>query len=119
MDSVEANAAFARKYQFPYSLLSGTDGQVCRAYGACTEAGEIKRNTVIVGPDSKIRHIFADVKPEGHVETVLAFLEAAATAVAPTKAQRPQINIMGGQAPSKKGAQEKMDDQQHVENGAL
>jgi cyanobactin maturation PatA/PatG family protease len=119
MDSVEANAAFARKYQFPYPLLSDASGQVCRTYGACSEAGEIRRNTVIIGPDGKIRHIFEDVKPEGHVETVLAFLEAAAMAVAPTRDQTPKINLKGKVNSPKKGAQAKMDDQQHVDNGAV
>jgi cyanobactin maturation PatA/PatG family protease len=119
MDSVEANAAFAQKYQFPYPLLSDSGGQVCRAYDTCTEAGEIRRNTVIIGPDRNIEHFFEDVQPEGHVETVLAFLEAAAMTVAPTKDQRPQINLKGGQHAPRKGAQAKMDEQQHIENGAV
>jgi alkyl hydroperoxide reductase subunit AhpC len=108
LDSVEANAAFARKYQFPYPLLSDTGGQVCRAYGTCAEAGEIRRNTVIIGPDGQIRRIFEDVKLEGHVETVLTFLEAAAMTGGPTGDQKLQINRKGGQDIPKKGAQKWM-----------
>ncbi len=119
MDPEEANAAFARKYQFPYPLLSDIDGQVCRAYDTCSKAGEIRRNTVIIGPDGQIRHIFEDVKPEGHVETVLAYLKATATAVARTKYRPSQINLNGEQNFPRKGVQAKMNEQQHVENGTV
>jgi cyanobactin maturation PatA/PatG family protease len=118
MDSIEANAAFARKYRFPYRLLSDTSGQVCRAYGACSEAGEIRRNTIVIGPDSRIRRIFEDVKPEGHVETVLAFLKAAAMAGAP-RYQPPHVNLRERQNLSTKGGQTRMKDQQQAENGAV
>jgi cyanobactin maturation PatA/PatG family protease len=119
MDSVEANAAFARKYQFPYPLLSDSGGQVCRAFGACSEAGEIRRNTVVIGPDGKIRHIFEDVRPEGHVETVLAFLKAALKAAALTETQSSQVNLNGDRSIPRKGVQAYMNDQLHVENGTV
>jgi cyanobactin maturation PatA/PatG family protease len=119
MDPVEANAAFARKYRFPYPLLSDTDGQVCRAYSSCSETGETMRNTIIVGPDGKIRQIFKNVKREGHIETVIAFLESEATAVTSTRDQRPQINLVEGEDPSREGVQEKMDDQQGIENSTV
>jgi len=37
----------------------------------------IARTTFIIGPDGKIQHIFAKVKPEGHAEEVLAYLKEA------------------------------------------
>jgi thioredoxin-dependent peroxiredoxin len=35
----------------------------------------IARTTFIIGPDGKIQHIFAKVKPEGHADEVLAYLK--------------------------------------------
>ncbi len=118
-DPVEVNATFAQKYRFPFPLLSDTGGQVCRAYGSCTESGEVTRNTFIVSPDGKIRHIFEDVEPEGHAEAVLALLEAEAAAVSRKRDSVPGSKLVEGQGPSAKGRQEKMDDQQHIENGAV
>ena len=34
-DPVEANAAFAARFGFPFPLLSDADRQTCLAYGAC------------------------------------------------------------------------------------
>jgi cyanobactin maturation PatA/PatG family protease len=116
MDSVEANAAFAEKYQFPYPLLSDIDGQVCRAYGVYTEDGEIRRNTFVIGPDGKIQHIFFDVKPEDHVEIVMDFLKAAEMKAMPPGNQTAQIRSRGNIDSPKKGGQTKMDDQKYVEN---
>lgn len=36
----------------------------------------IARTTFIIGPDSRIQHIFPKVKAEGHAEEVLAYLKA-------------------------------------------
>jgi peroxiredoxin len=34
----------------------------------------IARTTFVIGPDGKIKHIFNNVKPEGHAEQVLDYL---------------------------------------------
>ena len=46
-DSVEANAAFARKFEFNFPLLSDTDRKLGIAYGAADDAkaGSAKRKT--------------------------------------------------------------------------
>jgi len=38
----------------------------------------IARTTFIIDPDGKIKHIFNNVKAEGHAEEVLAYLKGAA-----------------------------------------
>jgi peroxiredoxin Q/BCP len=38
----------------------------------------IARTTFVIGPDGKIKHIFNNVKAEGHAEEVLAYLKGAA-----------------------------------------
>jgi peroxiredoxin Q/BCP len=37
----------------------------------------VARTTFIIGPEGKIRHIFRQVKPEGHAEEVLEYLKEA------------------------------------------
>jgi len=37
----------------------------------------IARTTFVIGPDGKIKHIFNNVKPEGHAEQVLEYLKSA------------------------------------------
>lgn len=85
---MEANEAFASKYQFPYPLLSDLDGAVCQSYGSCSPAGtgRAKRDTIIIDSEGKVQRIFRNVIPEGHIDEVLAFLDTAA-AVATGKKQ--------------------------------
>jgi cyanobactin maturation PatA/PatG family protease len=117
-DTVAANAAFAHKYQFPFPLLSDTTGEVCRAYGACAGApGEAaRRMTFVIGPDRIIRRVYEQVHPEGHIETVLAFLKAAAHPVKPdvlSTGTTPQPHLGGGRQYLWKGAQQTMVEQQN------
>ena len=37
----------------------------------------VARTTFLIGPDSKIEHVFEAVKPDGHAEEVLAYVKAA------------------------------------------
>ena len=75
-DSIEANAAFAQKYDLPFPLLSDTTGEVCRAYGACDSSSphRARRNTYVMDPEGVILRIYDDVDPENQAEMVLAFL---------------------------------------------
>jgi len=36
----------------------------------------IARTTFVIGPDGRIRHIFENVKAQGHAEEVLEYLKA-------------------------------------------
>lgn len=116
MDTVEANAAFAQKYQFPYPLLSDTDGTVCRAYDTCPESGSgrVKRNTYVIGPNGKIRRVYKNVTPEGHIDEVLAFLTASDSPDQVTHTSYPEESNSSG-----KGEKVIMDEEvvHKVENG--
>jgi len=70
------------KLNFP--ILGDADKKVCNAYGVIQEKNMygkkvmgVARTTFIIGPDGKIKHIFAKVKPEGHAAEVLAWLKEA------------------------------------------
>ena len=75
-DSVEANAAFAQRYRFPFPLLSDTTYQVCRAYGVCDSPGTSVANrvTFVIGSDRRILRVYEDVRPEEHADAILEFL---------------------------------------------
>ena len=84
-DTSQAQKKFQEKYSLPFSLLADTDKKVAQAYGVLQEKNMygkkvmgIARTTFVIGPDSKIQHIFTKVKPEGHGEEVLAYLKEAA-----------------------------------------
>ena len=84
-DPSDKQKKFQDKYDLPYTLLSDDNRKVCEAFGVIKEKNMygkkvkgIARTTFVIGPDGKIRHIFHNVKAEGHAEEVLAYLKAAA-----------------------------------------
>jgi thioredoxin-dependent peroxiredoxin len=77
-DSVEALRKFRDKYRLNFPLLSDTAHQTLEAYGVWQEKSlygrksmGIMRTTYIIGPDGKVRHVFPNVKVEGHIREVL------------------------------------------------
>lgn len=84
-DTPAAQKKFQEKYSLPFSLLADADKKVANAFGVVQEKNMygkkvmgIARTTFLIGPDGKIQHIFAKVKPEGHAEEVLAYLKETA-----------------------------------------
>jgi peroxiredoxin Q/BCP len=66
-------------------LLADADKKIANQFGILKEKNMygrkvmgIARTTFVIGPDGKIKHIFKNVKPEGHAEEVLEYLESAA-----------------------------------------
>jgi thioredoxin-dependent peroxiredoxin len=81
-DSVRKHVNFKKKYNLPFTLLSDTDHKVAELYGLWVEKlfwGRkymgVERTTYIIGPDGKIRKIFAKVNPAGHAAEVDAALK--------------------------------------------
>lgn len=84
-DSSDKQKKFQDKYDLPYTLLADTDKKICQAFGVIKDKNMygklvkgITRTTFVIGPDGKIKHIFNNVKAEGHAEEVLAWLKSAA-----------------------------------------
>ena len=82
-DPPQRQRKFEDKYDLPYTLLSDTDKKVCEAFGVIKEKSMygkkvkgIARTTFVIGPDGRIRHIFENVKAQGHAEEVLEYLKA-------------------------------------------
>jgi thioredoxin-dependent peroxiredoxin len=81
-DSPERQAKFKEKYDLPFTLLSDPDKKLANAFEVVKEKNMygkkvmgIERSTFLIGPDGKIKHVFAKVKADGHAEEVLAALK--------------------------------------------
>ena len=75
-DTVNENAAFAKKYNFPFPLLCDTQREIGMAYGACDsrDADSAKRISYVIDPQGKIEHVFSKVNAGKHPEELLALL---------------------------------------------
>jgi peroxiredoxin Q/BCP len=73
-DGVEANAAFAKKFDFPYKLLCDTDRELGLAYGACKDAtaGYANRISYLLDEQGKVKAVYPKVSPGDHPKQVLA-----------------------------------------------
>ena len=82
IDDGKSHRAFIDKFQLPFPLLSDPDRKMVEAYGVWVEKSMYgktymgtERSTFIIGPDGKIRAILRKVKPEEHVDALLAELK--------------------------------------------
>jgi thioredoxin-dependent peroxiredoxin len=73
-DTVQQNAAFAKKFDFPFKLLCDTDRKVGMAYGACSDpkAGYASRISYLIDEQGKITAAYPKVVPKDHPAQVLA-----------------------------------------------
>jgi peroxiredoxin Q/BCP len=71
---VEANAAFAKKNDFKFPLLSDGDGTVALAYGACEDpkAAWPNRVSFLIDEQGQIARAYDRVDPRDHPASVLA-----------------------------------------------
>ena len=73
-DTVEENAAFAAKFDFPFALLCDVDRAMGLAYGACDakDAGYARRLTYVIGPDGTIEQAIDTSDPGAQASELLA-----------------------------------------------
>jgi peroxiredoxin Q/BCP len=81
-DSLASHAKFRLTYGLPFYLVSDPDHAVADAYGAWVEkvrcgkvSQGINRSTFVVGEDGALIKVFSKVKPEGHAQEVLTYLQ--------------------------------------------
>ena len=79
-DSPEENAAFAEKFDFPFSLLCDTEREMGLAYGACRKRTDKypERITYVIGPDGTIEQAIDTQDPAKQAKQILTSLEVAA-----------------------------------------
>jgi peroxiredoxin Q/BCP len=73
-DGVTENAAFARKHDFGFRLISDTNHEVALAYGACDslKSRNPERVSYLIDADGVIERVFDKVDPRDHAAQVLA-----------------------------------------------
>jgi thioredoxin-dependent peroxiredoxin len=73
---VEENAAFAKKFDYPFPLLCDVKREIGVPYGAADDAkaGYASRITYVIGPDGRIAQAHAKVSPKSHPGEILASL---------------------------------------------
>jgi peroxiredoxin Q/BCP len=74
VDPVEANKAFAEKYQADFPLLSDPTKAAAQAYGVLNPGGMARRWTFYIGKDGKVTAIDTSVKPATSAEDMIAKL---------------------------------------------
>jgi peroxiredoxin Q/BCP len=84
-DTAGAQKKFQDDHNLPFSLLADPDKKIANLFGVVKEKNMygkkvkgIARTTFVIGPEGKIKHIFNNVKAEGHADEVLAYLKSAA-----------------------------------------
>lgn len=87
-DTVKAQKKFAEKFSLPYPLLADPDEIICNSFGVIKPKNMygklvkgIERTTCLIAPadpggHQRLLHLWSKVKPEGHADEVLAFLQA-------------------------------------------
>jgi peroxiredoxin Q/BCP len=82
-DSISSHCKFRDKHGLGFPLLSDASGEMIEEYGAWGEktlygkkSMGILRSTVVLGPEGKVVAHFPKVRVKGHVEAVLAAIDA-------------------------------------------
>jgi thioredoxin-dependent peroxiredoxin len=82
-DSIASHCKFRDKYSLAFPLLSDPKHEVMDAYGVWGEkvlygkkSMGVIRTTLIIDADGKVKTVFPKVKVKGHVDAVLAALDA-------------------------------------------
>lgn len=82
-DSPKTHQSFIEKEQLNFTLLSDSNKEVLRKYGAFglkklygKEYEGVLRSTFLIDPEGKIAHIWRNVKVDGHIQKVLEVLDS-------------------------------------------
>ncbi len=80
-DDVQSHTKFKAKYNLPFTLLSDPDHRVADQYGAWglkksmgREYEGMYRITYLIDEQGVVKHVWPNVKPEGHADEILAVL---------------------------------------------
>ncbi len=80
-DSVKENRNFAKKFDFPFALLSDPDRRIGLDYHAAAdpEQGSADRITYLIDPEGAIARVYDTVDVKSHPGEVLSDLEPTGT----------------------------------------
>jgi peroxiredoxin Q/BCP len=81
MDSLESHRGFAEHFQLPFHLVSDPDGAIAKSYGVPQRyralngieyTGILARQTIVIGPDGRVKKIYRKVDVSTHAREILA-----------------------------------------------
>jgi peroxiredoxin Q/BCP len=82
-DSVKSHDGFCARHDLPFDLISDPDGALCEAFDVIRDKNMygrvvrgIQRSTFVIDGDGVLRAEWRGVKVPGHVDAVLAAVEA-------------------------------------------
>jgi thioredoxin-dependent peroxiredoxin len=82
-DDESSHVRFKEKYGLPFTLLADPNHEVAEQYGTWVEKNfggkkymGVERSTFLIDPEGRIAKVMRRVKPDTHVERVLAELPA-------------------------------------------
>jgi peroxiredoxin Q/BCP len=75
-DAVPDNAAFAKKFNFNFPLLTDADRKMGVAYGAADDTGakNVRRVGVVIGPDGKVKFYSPKVSAAAFPQEALQYV---------------------------------------------
>ena len=80
-DPVKSHVKFIKKHELPFPLIADEDQKIVNAYGVWVEKSMYgkkymctERSTFLIDKDGRISAILEKVKPEQHLDAVLALL---------------------------------------------
>ena len=81
IDSVKSHDKFIKKYELPFPLISDDEKKIVEAYGVWVEKSMYgrtymgtERSTFVIDAEGKIKAVLEKVKPDEHVDQLLAVL---------------------------------------------
>jgi peroxiredoxin Q/BCP len=84
-DSLKSHEGFKSKMKFPFELISDPEEALCNQFGVMKmkymygkQVRGIERSTFVIDPAGKLAREWRGVKVPGHVDEVLAFVQALA-----------------------------------------
>ncbi len=82
-DDTASHDKFIGKFKLPFTLLADTEKKAANDYGVWVKKSMygreymgVARTTFVIGKDGRIEKIYEKVKPEGHAQEVLDYLDA-------------------------------------------
>jgi peroxiredoxin Q/BCP len=82
-DSLASHEGFKDKMQFPFELISDPDERLCDLFGVMKmksmygkQVRGVERSTFVIDAEGTLRKEWRGVKVPGHVDDVLAFVQA-------------------------------------------
>lgn len=81
-DSLKSHENFKSKQQFPFELISDSEGQLCQLFDVIKmksmygkQVRGIERSTFIIDPEGRLKQQWRKVSVKGHVDEVLNSLK--------------------------------------------